>query len=157
VAYIVSRRLVPFGQALSVLAFAPFVIPGLVLAIGFYAAYAPPPLALAGTAIIAAGLPAEKVQVVYWPHPWLENPWIPSPAPEILDPQKRFQGVGDMYHAYSSPDGIRWKKESKEKIVSGGDTSHFYYDPNTKLFRCTVKGGGTDRVTDGARIEGVKR
>ena len=52
IAYIVSRRLVPFGNALSVLAFAPFVIPGMVLAIGFYAAYAPPPLALAGTASI---------------------------------------------------------------------------------------------------------
>jgi iron(III) transport system permease protein len=52
VAYIVTRRLVPFGNVLSVLAFAPFVIPGLVLAIGFYAAYAPPPLALAGTAAI---------------------------------------------------------------------------------------------------------
>ena len=35
VAYTVSRRLVPFGHLLSVLAFAPFVIPGLVLAIGF--------------------------------------------------------------------------------------------------------------------------
>jgi len=52
VAYIVARRLVPFGNVLSVLAFTPFVIPGLVLAIGFYAAYAPPPLALAGTAAI---------------------------------------------------------------------------------------------------------
>ena len=31
---------------------APFVIPGIVLAIGFYAAYAPPPLALYGTATI---------------------------------------------------------------------------------------------------------
>lgn len=52
IAYIVNRRLVPFGNVLSILAFAPFVIPGLVLAIGFYAAYAPPPLALAGTATI---------------------------------------------------------------------------------------------------------
>ena len=52
IAYAVSRRLVPFGNVLSVLAFAPFVIPGLVLAIGFYAAYAPPPLALGGTAAI---------------------------------------------------------------------------------------------------------
>lgn len=52
IAYIVSRRLVPFGNILSMLAFAPFVIPGMVLAIGFYAAYAPPPLALAGTAAI---------------------------------------------------------------------------------------------------------
>ncbi len=52
VAYIVGRRLVPYGNALSVLCFAPFVIPGIVLAIGFYAAYAPPPFALAGTASI---------------------------------------------------------------------------------------------------------
>ncbi|MDB5370681.1 MAG: transporter substrate-binding protein [Roseomonas sp.] len=52
VAYIVERRLVPFGSALGFLAMAPFVIPGIVMAIGFYAAYAPPPLALYGTALI---------------------------------------------------------------------------------------------------------
>ena len=38
--------------ALGFLCMAPFVIPGIVLAIGFYAAYAPPPLALYGTALI---------------------------------------------------------------------------------------------------------
>ena len=42
----------PFGGVLGFLAMAPFVIPGIVLAIGFYAAYAPPPLALYGTALI---------------------------------------------------------------------------------------------------------
>ena len=52
VAYIVTRRLVPFGGVLGFLCMAPFVIPGVVLAIGFYAAYAPPPLALYGTALI---------------------------------------------------------------------------------------------------------
>ena len=52
VAYIVARRLVPFGGLLAFLCVAPFVIPGVVLAIGFYAAYAPPPLALYGTAMI---------------------------------------------------------------------------------------------------------
>jgi iron(III) transport system permease protein len=52
IAYIVSRRLVPFGQALTFLCMAPFVVPGIVLAIGFYAAYAPPPLSLNGTALI---------------------------------------------------------------------------------------------------------
>ncbi|HEX7969825.1 MAG TPA: iron ABC transporter permease, partial [Stellaceae bacterium] len=52
VAYIVSRRLVPWARALAFLSVAPFVIPGIVLAIGFYAAYAPPPLALAGTAAL---------------------------------------------------------------------------------------------------------
>ncbi|MCW3473835.1 ABC transporter permease [Limobrevibacterium gyesilva] len=52
VAYIVNRRLVPFGGVLSFLAMAPFVIPGIVMAIGFYAAYAAPPVALYGTAAI---------------------------------------------------------------------------------------------------------
>ncbi len=52
VAYIASRRLVPFAGALGFLAMAPFVIPGIVMAIGFYAAYASPPLALYGTSII---------------------------------------------------------------------------------------------------------
>jgi iron(III) transport system permease protein len=50
VAYIVNRRLIPFAEAFGFLCVAPFVIPGVVLAIGFYAAYAPPPLALYGTA-----------------------------------------------------------------------------------------------------------
>ena len=52
IAYIVSRRLLPYAGVLSFLAMAPFVVPGIVLAIAFYAAYAPPPLALYGTATI---------------------------------------------------------------------------------------------------------
>ena len=52
IAYIVSRRLLPFAGILSFLSMAPFVVPGIVLAIAFYAAYAPPPLALYGTATI---------------------------------------------------------------------------------------------------------
>lgn len=52
IAYIVARRLMPFGGVLSFLCLAPFVVPGIVLAIGFYAAYAPPPFALYGTAAI---------------------------------------------------------------------------------------------------------
>ena len=52
IAYIVHRRLVPFGGALSYIAMAPFVIPGIVLAIGFYAAYTTRPLVLYGTAWI---------------------------------------------------------------------------------------------------------
>jgi iron(III) transport system permease protein len=52
VAYIVSRRLLPFAGVLSFLAMAPFVVPGIVLAIAFYAAYAPPPFTLYGTATI---------------------------------------------------------------------------------------------------------
>lgn len=68
-------------------------------------------------------------------------------TPWEKDPQKKFQGVGDMYHAFSSPDGIHWKQESKEVIVHGGDTSYFYWDPNVKKYRANVKGGATDKVS----------
>jgi iron(III) transport system permease protein len=52
IAYIVQRRLMPFGGVLSFLCLSPFVVPGIVLAIGFYAAYASRPFALYGTAAI---------------------------------------------------------------------------------------------------------
>ena len=52
IAYIVNRRLVPFGNVLAFMATAPFVIPGIVLAIGFFAAYAGPPWFLYGTPLI---------------------------------------------------------------------------------------------------------
>src|SRR5918995_1011397 len=47
-----QRRRSRWGGALSFLCLAPFVVPGIVLAIGFYAAYASPPFALYGTAAI---------------------------------------------------------------------------------------------------------
>jgi iron(III) transport system permease protein len=54
VAYVVNREIVGrrVGSVLSFLTMAPFVIPGIVLAIGFYAAYTHPPLLLYGTAWI---------------------------------------------------------------------------------------------------------
>jgi iron(III) transport system permease protein len=52
IAYVAHRRLVPLSSALSYVAMAPFVIPGIVLAIGFYAAYTRQPLMLYGTAWI---------------------------------------------------------------------------------------------------------
>ena len=52
IAYIVARRLVVFSNVLGILCMVPLVIPGIVLAIGFFATYAPPPLALYGTATI---------------------------------------------------------------------------------------------------------
>ncbi|HSH92473.1 MAG TPA: iron ABC transporter permease [Ramlibacter sp.] len=54
ISYAVNRDLVGkrLGQGLSFLTMAPFVVPGIVLAIGFYAAYARPPLVLYGTAWI---------------------------------------------------------------------------------------------------------
>jgi iron(III) transport system permease protein len=54
IAYIVQRRLLPASGALAFLCMAPFVVPGIVLAIGFFAAYAPPPLSLYGTYTILA-------------------------------------------------------------------------------------------------------
>ncbi|HWI80971.1 iron ABC transporter permease [Ramlibacter sp.] len=54
IAYIVNRNLVNrhVGAVLGFLTMAPFVVPGIVLAIGFYAAYTRPPLLLYGTAWI---------------------------------------------------------------------------------------------------------
>ena len=52
VAYVSHRRLVPFSAVLGALCMTPFVIPGIVLAIAFYAAYAPPPFSLYGTGFI---------------------------------------------------------------------------------------------------------
>jgi iron(III) transport system permease protein len=52
IAYVVSRKLVPWSDALAFLCMAPFVIPGIVLAIGLYAAYTAAPFALYGSATI---------------------------------------------------------------------------------------------------------
>ncbi|MCW1934947.1 ABC transporter permease [Pararhodobacter zhoushanensis] len=52
ISYIVQRRLLPYGGVLAFLCMSPFVIPGIVLAIGFYAVYALPPVGLYGTYII---------------------------------------------------------------------------------------------------------
>ena len=48
-AYITGRRLLPGARILGYAAMAPFVVPGIVLAIGFFAAYARPPIVLYGT------------------------------------------------------------------------------------------------------------
>jgi iron(III) transport system permease protein len=48
-AYTSSRRLLPGAWVLGYVAMAPFVVPGIVLAIGFFAAYARPPIVLYGT------------------------------------------------------------------------------------------------------------
>jgi iron(III) transport system permease protein len=66
VAYIVGRRLVRFGAVLAFLAMAPFVIPGIVMAIGFYASFAAPPFALYGTAtIIILAFTARFLPIAY--------------------------------------------------------------------------------------------
>ncbi len=52
VAYLASRKVGRWGGVLTALCMAPLVIPGIVLAIGFYTAWSPPPLALYGTAAI---------------------------------------------------------------------------------------------------------
>ena len=48
VAYISQRKLLPYSHLLASITLAPFAVPGIVLAICFYAAYAPPPFALYG-------------------------------------------------------------------------------------------------------------
>jgi iron(III) transport system permease protein len=49
IAYTRARRIIPGSAVLGFLAMAPFVVPGIVLAIGFFAAYAHPPIKLVGT------------------------------------------------------------------------------------------------------------
>jgi iron(III) transport system permease protein len=54
IAYIVIRRLLPLASGLAFLAVAPIAIPGIVLAVCFYAAYAGPPLRLYGSGALVA-------------------------------------------------------------------------------------------------------
>jgi iron(III) transport system permease protein len=49
VAYVTQRRVLPFAGLIQFMALAPFAVPGIILAIAFYAAYAGPPLSLYGT------------------------------------------------------------------------------------------------------------
>jgi iron(III) transport system permease protein len=66
VAYIVSRRLVRGGAVLVLLCMTPLVIPGIVLAIGFYTAWGPPPIALYGTAtILVLGYTTRFLPIAY--------------------------------------------------------------------------------------------
>src|SRR5712692_6993111 len=49
-AYVAHRRLLPGARILAFVAVSPFVVPGIILAIGFFSAYARPPIVLYGTA-----------------------------------------------------------------------------------------------------------
>ncbi len=40
---------------------------------------------------LSAGLPPEKIQIVYWPHPWLGNPSLPPAAPDSTGPDRPFR------------------------------------------------------------------
>ncbi len=66
VSYVVSRRLVRGGGLLTLLCMAPLVIPGIVLGVAFYATYAPPPIALYGTAtILVIGYTTRFLPIAY--------------------------------------------------------------------------------------------
>jgi iron(III) transport system permease protein len=66
VAYVVSRHRGRGGWMLTALCMAPLVIPGIVLAIGFYSAWSPPPLALYGTAtILVLGYTTRFLPIAY--------------------------------------------------------------------------------------------
>ena len=93
-----------------------------------------------------------------------ENNIVPGAGSYVMytpwesDPERKYYSVtqdGGQYFASISPDGLHWKPLSKETIIRGGDTSHFYWDPNTRLFRCTVKGGGNDKVS--GDVSGMRR
>jgi ADP-heptose:LPS heptosyltransferase/Flp pilus assembly protein TadD/glycosyltransferase involved in cell wall biosynthesis len=42
-------------------------------------------------AFLSTGLPPEKIQVIYPPHPWMENPLLPPPVSELAVPRQRFR------------------------------------------------------------------
>ncbi|HUB49435.1 MAG TPA: iron ABC transporter permease [Acetobacteraceae bacterium] len=66
IAYIVARRVTRGGGVLSLLCMAPLVIPGIVLGVAFYATYAPPPVALYGTAaILVLGYTTRFLPIAY--------------------------------------------------------------------------------------------
>jgi iron(III) transport system permease protein len=66
IAYAVIRHLLPAGQVLGFIAMAPFVVPGIVLAIGFFAAYSHPPILLYGTAgILIAAFATRFLPIAY--------------------------------------------------------------------------------------------
>jgi iron(III) transport system permease protein len=66
VAYLVRSRLVRLARLLGGLVMAPFVIPGIVLGMAFYATYAPPPAALNGTAaIVVLAFVARFIPIAY--------------------------------------------------------------------------------------------
>lgn len=67
VAYVVQRRLAGrWGGLLGALCMLPLVVPGIVLAIGFYSAWAPPPIALYGTAtILVLGFTSRFLPIAY--------------------------------------------------------------------------------------------
>lgn len=52
VAYATQRRITPFPRVVQFLALAPVAVPGIVLAIGLYAAYAGPPFSFYGTGLL---------------------------------------------------------------------------------------------------------
>jgi iron(III) transport system permease protein len=66
IAYMASRRLARGTQVLGFIAMAPFVVPGIVLAIGFFAAYTHPPIVLYGTAgILIAAFATRFLPIAY--------------------------------------------------------------------------------------------
>lgn len=66
VAYLIRSRIAPLARFLGGLVMAPFVIPGVVLGMAFYATYAPPPAALNGTAaIVVLAFIARFIPIAY--------------------------------------------------------------------------------------------
>lgn len=91
-AYIVNRRLVRGSWVLGYAAMMPYVIPGIVLAIGFLAAYTRPPFALYGTAwIMILAFTARFLPIAYTN----SDTALKSVHPELED-AARIAGAGRL-------------------------------------------------------------
>jgi len=92
ISYVVNRNLVGprIGGVLSFLTMAPFVIPGIVLAIGFYAAYTRPPLVLYGTGWILIFAFATRFLPIAFTN---SNAAIRSINPELEDAVRTLGGT----------------------------------------------------------------
>jgi iron(III) transport system permease protein len=89
IAYVVERRLVPFVHILSALAMAPLAIPGVVLAVGLYAAYAAPPVVAYGTAgILILAFATRFLPIAYGSG----NAAVRDVCPELEDAVRMLRG-----------------------------------------------------------------
>ena len=118
IAYIVSRRLVPGGGVLSALCMAPFVVPGIVLGVAFYAAYAPPPLALYGTAtILMLGFTTRFLPIAY------ANATRHPPLNPEMEEAVRILGGGRLL-AHAPRAGAAAEEQPGRRLAAGVHPGH---------------------------------
>jgi len=97
VAYLTVRRLVPCSSVLGFVAMAPFVVPGIVLAIGFLAAYSHRPVLLYGTALILIAAYATR----FLPIAYSNGTSILRSVNADLENAARTLGAGRLHSAWA--------------------------------------------------------